>query len=310
MSKKFIPNGDFDFVTMAEQFARTISKQQEVYRVSREDSEALMFAVSRFRQALDEARSGAKSETKTQAKEIARLEAEGHIRRLAHIIRATKSIDPVAKVNLGLHERTKKSKQLTCPNEPPSLRFIEAKHRNTSNPIHVLSFCAEDSKTRPAGATRLELFVMLVPPEKKVTGSAIRNLNARPWYLRSYTRSPIQLTPPMANVPMRVVYFARWADSLGNVGPFSAPAAGWVEGGLHMPALPNVPGSDVSGHSIDPMSIDRTPFEDEQERIYWVAIGTAQLASLHQANPLHHGSGLMLEESEKRLLEGPGRDAA
>ena len=32
---------------------------------------------------------------------------------------------------------------------------------------------------------------------------------------------------------MRVVYWGRWADSSGNVGPFSATAAGWIEGGSH-----------------------------------------------------------------------------
>jgi hypothetical protein len=56
-------------------------------------------------------------------------------------------------------------------------------------------------------------------------------------YLRSYTRSPIRLTPPMAKVPMRIVYWARWADSTGNVGPFSATAAAWIEGGNYLPRL-------------------------------------------------------------------------
>ncbi len=32
---------------------------------------------------------------------------------------------------------------------------------------------------------------------------------------------------------MRVVYWARWADATGEVGPMSAAAAGWVEGGSH-----------------------------------------------------------------------------
>jgi hypothetical protein len=35
----------------------------------------------------------------------------------------------------------------------------------------------------------------------------------------------------MARVPMRVVYWGRWADSVGNVGPFSATAAAWIEAG-------------------------------------------------------------------------------
>src|SRR4051812_16691012 len=59
------------------------------------------------------------------------------------------------------------------------------------------------------------------------------NHGLRPWYWRSYTRSPIVLAPPMARVPMRVLYWARWADSMVNVGPFCSTVAGWIEGGSH-----------------------------------------------------------------------------
>ena len=61
------------------------------------------------------------------------------------------------------------------------------------------------------------------------------------WYLRSYTTSPIHVDFPKANQPMRVVYWARWADAKGNVGPFCrtvvARVEGWDGGGRALPNL-------------------------------------------------------------------------
>ena len=101
-----------------------------------------------------------------------------------------------------------------------------------ATPVHELAFHAMDhTKARPAGAVRLELFVDLVPPEEPIPAHPGANLASRPWYLRSYTRSPIRLVPPLARMPMQVVYWGRWADSAGSVGPFSATAVAWIEGG-------------------------------------------------------------------------------
>lgn len=94
------------------------------------------------------------------------------------------------------------------------------------------------TKANPDGAVRLELFVDLVPPDEEVPAHPGAIHGGRPWYLRSYTRSPIVIAPPMARVPMRIVYWARWADSTGNVGPFSATAVAWIEGGnVSRPAM-------------------------------------------------------------------------
>ena len=102
--------------------------------------------------------------------------------------------------------------------------------------MHELSFFdfTTRSTRKPEGAVRLELFVDLVLTDEPIPARPGANHGGRPWYLRSYTRSPIVLAPPMASVPMRVVYWGRWADSVGNVGPFSATAVGWIEGGSHV----------------------------------------------------------------------------
>jgi hypothetical protein len=237
MSDKFIPNGDVDFVTKAECFARTIAKDPARFEIEQEDSDALSEAVRKFRAALGTCRSGSRSEPATRAKDDAREVAVEIMRRLGHLARSNPRLDAATKISLGIRPREEKPKMLTVPNEPPRLRFVRAHHESASCPMHELSFTSLDWKSKPPGAVRLELFVDLIPPEEPIPEYPGANHAGRPWYLRSYTRSPIKLTPPMARVPMRVVYWARWADSVGNVGPFCATAVAWIEGGsnAHLP---------------------------------------------------------------------------
>jgi hypothetical protein len=78
MSKKFIPNGDMDFATMAHSFARIIAEDPARVRVDPCDAEALSAAVETYRAALNLCRSpgSARAPGATRAKEDARAEAE------------------------------------------------------------------------------------------------------------------------------------------------------------------------------------------------------------------------------------------
>src|SRR5205085_2414541 len=134
------------------------------------------------------------------------------------------------------------------------------------------------------------------------------NHGSRPWYLRSYTRSPIVLTPPMPRVPMRVVYWGRWADSVGNVGPFSATAVGWIEGGVHH-SLPGgvgvAPFGEFGSRKPVPILEDlREPGPPQRERTYVVAVLEAQYRSIHPQD-IETPSLPGPEEREQRQLEAP-----
>jgi hypothetical protein len=122
------------------------------------------------------------------------------------------------------------------------------------------------------------LFVDLIPPDERVPDHPGANHGGRPWYLRSYTRSPIVLTPPMARVPMRVVYWARWADPTGNVGPFSKAAAGYVEGGnISAPTMPS-----FGNYPKPAPMIEVSPRADEsRDRTYTVALIETHYLSLN-----------------------------
>src|SRR5687767_1988470 len=130
MGKKAIPNGDFVFKTMAHNFARTIAAEPERFEIAPGDVEQLDVAVRKYSDALQACRSGARSEAATRTKDDARSHAEQIIRRLRHIVRLNKKIDAASKTLLGIRERTAKPKMLSCPQEPPRLRFVRALHES------------------------------------------------------------------------------------------------------------------------------------------------------------------------------------
>ncbi|CAN5397209.1 hypothetical protein BH09PLA1_BH09PLA1_31700 [soil metagenome] len=302
MSKKFIPNGDSDFVMMAESFARTIAKDPESFGVSFDDSQLLTTTVQAFRAAYQAAKFGGRTSVKTLQKEEARRAAELIIRRLANLVRANDQIAASTKIALSLRERSKSAKPTTCPAEPPRLRFLRALHEGGAMPVHELAFgsSANWSQSKPAGAVRLELFVDLIPASEPIPAQPGANHGGRPWYLRSFTRSPIKLIPPMSREPMRVVYWGRWADSVGNVGPFSATAIAWIEcGSTH---LFQMSGPGQRGKYAPLLEDTGIP---KRETRYIEAVLEAQCESTRGARVV---ASLPSAECEQRRLQGPAED--
>jgi hypothetical protein len=276
MSKKFIPNGDVDFKTMADSFARTIGRDPGAFAVSADDAAALTAAQQAFDDAFQQARFGGRSKATIAQKEATRATLETIIRRIANAVRNNPSLDEPALILLNVGRRAKAGKVLTVPNESPRLVFVRAIHDACMVPQHELKFFSVDRKPKPPGATRLELFVDLIRPDEKVPEHPGVTAAGRPFYLRSYARSPIRLTPPLANEPMRVIYWARWADAAGNVGPFSATAVGWIEGGSHHLMGPGLREQDRP-QIID---VSRKRIEDERQGMVIVALMQTQPRSL------------------------------
>src|SRR5690349_7222427 len=102
MSRKFIPNGDVDFVTKAEVFARGIAKDPARVHLSAAEADELSAAVTQFRAALQAARYGERTPTKTRLKEEARVVAEQIMRRLGNVIRGNPKIPASVKCELGM----------------------------------------------------------------------------------------------------------------------------------------------------------------------------------------------------------------
>ena len=303
VSKKFIPNGDIDFDAMAQVFSNVLWRDPVRFGVSPESSDALAAAVWAFHDALAAARAGgARSQVATRIKDDARAAAEKIIRRIAGQIRADETVTVAMRLELGMRERAGKPKVLGVPNESPRLRFVRAIHEAAHLVEHELSFTSLDDKPRPPGAVRVELFIDLVPPEAPIPSHPAAG-GARPFYVRSYARSPIRLMPPRAKVPMRVVYWARWADSVGNVGPMSATAAGWVEGGsLHINKL-------EMSRDHRPLALPMPDNESASEGNATVFVALLEMQAY--AQPLADASAPpRLVEGEVKRLEGSTSSAA
>jgi hypothetical protein len=244
---RFIPDSDSDFARMARQFANHAAAHAERFRIPAEQAEQMSRAVEQFRQSLAKTiwpdTAGPRA---TRTKNDARAEAERVIRAAALTIRACGSLDAVDRLHLNLAERPKRVKPRECPPVAPVLTFVGGTHGNGGiasgpAPRHILEYGNDfdyGSSAKPHGAARLELFVELVPVNGPMPALPGDLSGGRLWYVRSYTTSRFEVEyPVMADgTPMLVVYWGRWADARGGVGPFSQPCVARVEGG----ALPEL----------------------------------------------------------------------
>src|SRR5262249_23906254 len=147
MSQKFIPNGDPDFVAMAESFARNVTREPARFEMTQDDAERLDAAVKKFRAALVARQGGRIS---AEGKDIARAEPERIIRRLGHLVRSNLRLDEATKIMLGIHPRAEKAKALAMPDEAPTLLFMRALHDRGAVPMHELKFRSKQwTTTKP-----------------------------------------------------------------------------------------------------------------------------------------------------------------
>ena len=312
MANRLIPRSDEDFNSMARPFARLIAEDPKRFGIDQSDADALSAAAKLFQEKYQITLTpSGRSDVTVKEKNQARAELKRIITRIAQLIRINDNVDDVSKSLLKLPQRPSKIKRKSCPMEPPRLSFVRALHEGAGGNVkHELSFRAMDrnSGNKPDGATRLELFVDLIPPDMAIPDRPGGNHGGRPWYLRSYSRSPIILHPPMARVPMRVIYWARWADSAGNTGPFSATAVGWIEGG-------NIssPGQIIGGGRPQPrLHVEGDPNQSIQmDQTFAVALLEAHYQSftVQQIQPENPKLEVTVVKETKQI-EGPVEEAA
>jgi hypothetical protein len=253
---RFIPRGDSDFALTAAMFARVLTQRPADYGFTDEQVVPLTDAVKAFRTAYSMTLGAASRTQRTvHEKNEARRTAEGLIRQFANVIRANPAVRSVDKASLRIHERTQRNRAETCPAEPPELWFIGSRdgtggHLSVGggSGVHMLRFRSRNGRSgkthrsKPRGATRLELFVDLIAPGEPVPqypGDRASSWRTWPMYLRSFSTSPIEVAYPRPAHPMLVVYWARWADDRGNVSRFSRTCVARVEGWTANPqALP------------------------------------------------------------------------
>lgn len=252
-TEKAVPDSDREFANMARAFAQNIASDPGRFKMTADESAFLTRRVREYRDALAKWLSpSTKTKCTMKDKDEARQRLEGLVRACRNYIRGQYNIEQTSfsvvnptdrtdlcrsdMVAVGIDEKPRKLKQRKVPMTPPYLQF----ERSTSGEAgmgsarHVLR-CKDEFATskraKPPGAVRLELFVELVPDGEPIPKSPTERSGGRLWYLRSFTTSRMEVEFPVSSVPMMVVYWGRWADTRGNVGPFSPTCVARVEGG-------------------------------------------------------------------------------
>jgi len=233
---EFVPRGDSDFALTARNFAVNIADEPETFGLTAEDAAAISETVSAFRAALYQAQLPTCSSQTIRAKNEARASAEEVVRRYGNMIRANPDVPKAKKHLLRIRERPARLRRSKCPSDPPMLQFVRSADGVTSQfghvarGVHVLKYfeCVQSDmrqagivrKGKPDGAVRLELFCGFVRPNDPVP--TYPGANGCWWmYLRSFTRSPMEVQFPLPSEPMRIVYWAKWADATGETSRFS-----------------------------------------------------------------------------------------
>jgi hypothetical protein len=234
-SGKFIPDGDSDFAGMARTFASGIAADPGRFMLSASDAAEITRAVEQFRQSLCAAiRPATRTKISIMLKHKARTAAERVVRNYGNLIRANPQISQEGKLRISVKERPRRLHTRKCPQTSPVLTFIRSTgEAGATGRKHVLRFCEQlgsGTRAKPPGAARVELFVELVAPGEPIPKHPGELSGGRPWYLRSFTRNPIEVEFPKPATPMFVVYWARWADATGEVGPWSRTCVARVEG--------------------------------------------------------------------------------
>ena len=231
--KKFLPDAHRHFHARAEAFATTLAADPDRWGFTAERVDYIARLVMRFSDAHQKCY-GKVTRTVVAIKErdARRVEAEREIRAAARMIRVDDSISEADKIALGIHERPTKLKKRRCPRTQPDMQYAGSRwSAKKGREVHVLKFRESQAthKAKPRGAVRVEIFYAWIEMGEKVP----RQPDERARYLRSYTRTPIEVEFPVPPRPMLLVYWGRWADSRGEVGPFSktvrARPEGWCE---------------------------------------------------------------------------------
>jgi hypothetical protein len=241
---KLFPDADERFAVMASHFARVVGRDPDRYHLPKSDAQAIAAAVAAFAEAhaLNKPREH-KSSSTARRKDEARLEAQRLMRRAANRIRVNDQISAADKHLLGIQERPTRLRKRTCPQDPPFLRLVGARHSwQPCNGKHQILFCDVNrphSRAKPDGADGIHLYCDILRPGEPVPDMPSRIYGRHPQHLGTFTRSPLAVVYPKYEGAVRIVYWARWVKLGGGTGRYSLPLVVAVDAFPTQPALPD-----------------------------------------------------------------------
>jgi hypothetical protein len=219
MADRLFPDDDAGILAAVMTFATGVAANPNKYFLYKNDAELLVRVANEYKDAYFAAKD---KSTRTEAavclKNQTQTSAMQAIRGYANMIRASAGVSDAAKIEIGVMPPKGTLSRRTCPQSEPLLKFhgtVPGMHQ-----ISISDSSTPNSRRKPFCAVRCELFMMMTDPAEPVPMAFDEDASGSK-YLRSYTRSRLQIAHPQPVKPMLITYFARWADSTGETGPFS-----------------------------------------------------------------------------------------
>ena len=242
MADKLTAGGELKFAGRADAFAAVIARDPQRYGFTQADAETISRAAADFRAKLQAVASKyTRSKQMLDQKDLARDTIKRIMEKYRRIIRANETISSADRIALFITERPTTLGKSKCPQTRPELIYAGPRHsKRVGRKVHVMKFRESfsrigdamfpKSRAKPAGAWGIAIYVELLDEHEKVPKHPGELSGGRPWLLQLATRGPIEAEFPVADRPMRVVYWARWVGKKGDMGPFSQTCVADFEG--------------------------------------------------------------------------------
>lgn len=228
MADSLFPDDDAGILERARAFASGIASSPSTYALGAAEAAAITEAVDDYAQKLAIAASPlTRTPGAINAKDTARNGMMSFLRVQANLIRANQGISDQAKIDIGIRPRKRGLTRRNCPQTSPRLGLVAATPGQFT--LSFTDSIVTDAKYKPFGATRLELFAMVIEVGDEAPASPMVPGEGAPagatanwaWYVGSFTKNPIVVRQPAPLRPMLAVYWGRWASHRGEVGPWS-----------------------------------------------------------------------------------------
>jgi hypothetical protein len=217
----YIPRADSAFRDWANWFCNGTSRDHARFMLTPAQSQALMRQFLAFDEAYVRATEDiTRTPSAIVTKDDARSVLQHSIQQYAALIRSNDGIADDDKINIGVRPRNVAHTRRTCPNVAPLLIYL-----GSIPGVDVLSYrnAANDSKAKPRGAERLELWVAYSRPgEAGVGGPKVSQARL----VGSFKKSKMLVDQdPQRDSRMegdgKPTYWARWVGFDGAAGPWS-----------------------------------------------------------------------------------------
>jgi hypothetical protein len=216
VASDYIPKPDAEALIWMQTFAAGISASVATYDLVAADATAINAAVDAFASANSVAASPAtRTPVSINLRDVARDAAESICRQYASQIKVNAGISDANKIAIGVRPINTDRVPVPPPGTSPLLNIVLA-----TPGVQQLRFAdslTPDSGAKPIGAASLQVFVA-------VGTAAVTDPDAAD-FKGAFTRNPVAMDFPAADDGKVATYFARWANSKGEVGPWSLPVS-------------------------------------------------------------------------------------